>query len=133
MAINEETLQRLMAGMTQAITQAMAAVMQQPMGMNGKIDSRAIGGPPEWDSGKDESQFMEWHVKVKAWLGNQDDRAQRWLDAARDTDHVVETQDLNVQVFDDDSERTDCKKFNSILYNILVTKLKGRASISCRA
>ena len=89
MSIGEDAVQRLLAGVATSITQAMAAAMKQPENMNRRIDSRAIGGPLEWDSGKDETQFTEWHVKVKAWLGNQDERAQRWLDAARDNGGVI--------------------------------------------
>ena len=95
---------------------------------NGNRGSQqALGGPPEWDSARDEGAFMEWHVKVKAWLTNQDDRALRWLNTARDADVILETDDLDVSNFQTESERNACKRFNGLLFNLLVTKLKGEA------
>ena len=79
------------------------------------------------NSNHDEAGFMEWHIKMKAWLNNNDGRAQRWLNAARDTEELIETDDLDVQHFNDESERMALKKFNGMLYNILVTKLRGEA------
>ena len=119
MALTEE--------MIQAIAQAVTLAMNQTKQGAGRIDTKAIGGPPEWDSTKEETQFMEWHVKIKAWLTNQDERAQRWLNTARDADNVIETDDLDVQQFKDEAERAACKRFNGLVYNILVTKLKGEA------
>ena len=51
-----------------AIAQAVAVAMQStnPNGNANKHNIHALGGPPEWDSGKDEAGFTEWHVKVKA-------------------------------------------------------------------
>ena len=119
MALNEDTI----AAIVQAVTAAMAASRQG----GGKIDTKAIGGPPEWDSNKEDNGFVEWHIKIKAWLSNQDDRAQRWLNAARDADDVIETDDLDVQHFNDETERWALKRFNGLVYNLLVTKLKGEA------
>ena len=110
-----------------AIAQAVTVAMQASKESGGRAHHNALGGPPEWDSARDESAFMEWHVKVKAWLTNQDDRALRWLNTARDADVVLETDDLDVANFSTDAERHACKKFNGLLYNLLVTKLKGEA------
>ena len=119
MAIDQDTID--------AIVHAVSAVMtaQQQSGM--KMDTKAIGSPPEWNSNQEESGFAEWHIKIKAWLTNHDGRAQRWLNAARDTDNMIETDDLDVQHFNDESERMALKRFNGMLYNILVTKLRGEA------
>ena len=92
----------------------------------GRIDIKSIGGPPEWDSTKDEA-FLEWQIKIKAWLVNQDARALGWLKTARDMEGPVETQDFDLQECATETERKDCKKFNTLLYNILVTRLKGEA------
>ena len=119
MALNEDTI----AAIVQAVTTAMTATRQS----GGRIDAKALGGPPEWDANKDESGFLEWHIKIKAWLTNQDERAQRWLNAARDSDEVIETEDLDVQHFNDEAERGALKRFNGLVYNLLVTKLKGEA------
>ena len=108
------------------MTVALSQVMK-PTETKGWIDQKSIGGPPEWDSNKDEGLFPEWHVKIKAWLGNQDDRALHWLNAARDADHVLEKDDLDIQHFSSDQEHADCKKFSTMLNNILVAKLKGEA------
>ena len=110
-----------------AIAQAVTVAMQASNENRSRGHHQALGGPPEWDSGRDESAFLEWHVKVKAWLTNQDDRALRWLNTARDADVVLETDDLDVANFSSDAERHACKKFNGLLYNLLVTKLKGEA------
>ena len=112
-----------------AIAQAVAVAMQStnPNGNANKHNIHALGGPPEWDSGKDEAGFTEWHVKVKAWLVNQDERALSWLNTARDADVVLETEDLDVQNFQSEAVRNSCKRFNGLLYNLLVTKLKGEA------
>ena len=123
MAITEEVLKRLMGGVAEMVLNA----VNQQKNTEGKIDNRALGGPPEWDSGKEESAFLEWHVKVKAWLTNQDERAHRWLNTARDAPQVLTTEDLDIQEFRDEKERSSCKKFNGLVYNILVTKLKGEA------
>ena len=111
-----------------AIAQAVAVAMQASNQHSGnKNVHSALGGPPEWDSGKNEADFTEWHVKVKAWLVNQDDRAQTWLNTARNADVILETDDLDVQTFASDAVRNACKRFNGLLYNVLVTKLKGEA------
>ena len=111
-----------------AIAQAVAVAMQASNQHNGnKSNHNALGGPPEWDSGKDEAGFTEWHVKVKAWLVNQDERALAWLNTARNADVVLETDDLDVQNFQSEAVRNACKKFNGLLYNVLVTKLRGEA------
>ena len=111
-----------------AIAQAVTVAMQATQtGGGNRADHKALGGPPEWDSAKDESGFTEWHIKVKAWLTNQDDRALRWLNTARDADVVLETDDLDTQHFQTEAERNACKRFNGLLYNLLVTKLRGEA------
>ena len=108
-----------------AIAQAVAVAMQATNQNGNKSSYQGLGGPPEWDSAKDEAAFSEWHVKVKAWLTNQDDRALRWLNTARDADVVLETDDLDF--IQSDGERAACKRFNGLVYNLLVTKLKGEA------
>ena len=110
-----------------AIAQAVTVAMQATHTGGNRADHKALGGPPDWDSGKDESGFVEWHIKVKAWLTNQDDRALRWLNTARDADVVLETDDLDTQHFQTEAERNACKRFNGLLYNLLVTKLRGEA------
>ena len=124
----------------------------------GKIDTKSIGGPPEWDSMKEEG-FQEWNMRIKAWLVNQDPRALGWLKTATDMEETVETKDMDTREllpttitygrdvwmalvfifylslfwehkpsgFADDMTRMNCKKFNTLLYNILITKLKGEA------
>ena len=82
MAIDQETLE--------AIVHAVTAAMTMQNGQTGG-GTKSIGGPPEWHSSQDEAGFMEWHVKMKAWLNNHDGRAQRWLNAARDADELIET------------------------------------------
>ena len=67
----------------------------------GKIDTKSIGGPPEWDSMKEEG-FQEWNIKIKAWLVNQDPRALGWLKTATGLEETVETKDLDTQEFADD-------------------------------
>ena len=48
-------------------------------------------------------------------------------------EETVETKDLDTHEFADDMTRMDCKKFSTLLYNILITKLKGEAFniVSC--
>ena len=118
MAIDQETLDTIV----QAVT---AAMMVQQTGA--KFDNKALGSPREWNSNQEESGFVEWHIKLKAWLTNHDSRGQRWLNAARDAEDMIETDDLDVQHFNDPSEREALKRFNGMLYNILVTKLRGEA------
>ena len=45
-----------------AIAQAVAVAMQATSQNTSKNSHNALGGPPEWDSGKDEAGFTEWHV-----------------------------------------------------------------------
>ena len=90
------------------------------------MTTNPLGGPPEWDSVKEDS-FTEWRIKIKAWLVNQDSHAIEWLESARISNDVVETEGLELHQFPDDQTREDCKKFNAMLYNILITKLKGEA------
>ena len=113
--------------MITAIAQAVTVAMQATNGGGNRGNHQALGGPPEWDSGREEAAFTEWHVKGKAWLTNQDERALRWLNTARDSDSLLETDDLDVANFPTDAERNACKRFNGLLYNLLVTKLKGEA------
>ena len=74
-----------------------------------------------------EEGFQEWNIKIKAWLVSQDPRALGWLKTATGMVETVETKDLDTQEFADDMTRMDCKKFYTLLYNILITKLKGEA------
>ena len=80
MAIDQDTIDAIV----HAVTAAMTAQSQS----GGRVDTKAIGGPPEGNSNVDEGGFAEWHIKIKAWLTNHDSRAQRWLNAARDTDET---------------------------------------------
>ena len=118
MAIDADTVEAIITAVTAAMK------LQHGVNHNGP---KSIGGPPEWHSTQDESGFIEWHVKMRAWLNNQDSRAQRWLNAARDTDNLIESDDIDVWTFNDESERDALKKFNGMLFNILVTKLRGEA------
>ena len=121
MPIDQDTLDAIVHAVTTAMT-----VKQG--GSNGNM--KAIGGPPEWQSNQDEAGFVEWNIKTKAWLNNHDSRAQRWLNAARDADGLIETDDLDVQHFNDENERGALKRFIGMLYNILVTNSAGRRSTS---
>ena len=132
--MTDETFKAMTAAIAQTIVQAQMPMFNalidglKPMNMkSGKIDQKSIGGPPEWDSAKEEG-FLEWKLKLEAWLVNQDERALKWLKAARDLDSKFETDDLALK-FDswDMAERNDCNKFNALLYNIMVTKLSGEA------
>ena len=76
-----------------AIAQAVTVAMQASNGGGNRGNHQSLGGPPEWDSGREETAFTEWHVKVKAWLTNQDERALKWLNHARDADSLLETDD----------------------------------------
>ena len=58
---------------------------------------------------------------------NQDGRALKWLGAARVANEAMTTESLDLNDFDDEHIREDCKKFNTMLFNILITKLKGEA------
>ena len=120
MPIDQDTLEAIVQAVTTAMT------VHQQTG-SGRMDTKAIGGPPEWNSSQEEAGFVEWHIKIKAWLNSHDGRAQRWLNTARDADDIIETDDLDVQHFTDESERGALKRFNGMLYNILVTKLRGEA------
>ena len=91
MAIDQDILDAI----AYAVTAAMSA--QQKTGA--KMDNKALGSPPEWNSNQEESGFVEWHIKLKAWLTNHFSRAQRSLNAARDADEVIETDNLDVQHF----------------------------------
>ena len=118
MAIDQDTLD--------AIVLAVTTAMNMKQGGN-QSNNKAIGGPPEWHSNQEEAGFAEWNIKIKAWLSNHDSRAQRWLNAARDTDSLIESDDIDVWQFNDENEREALKKFSGMLYNILVTKLRGEA------
>ena len=91
-----------------------------------KVDVRALGGPPEWDSSK-EDQFQEWNIKIKAWLVSQNANALDWLKTVTTMADKMETSDLDLQQFPSDKDRAECKSFNTLLYNILITKLRGEA------
>ena len=60
-------------------------------------------------------------------MTNQDSRALQWLDTAQTLNEVIETNDLDEQQYPNENERKAVLKFNTLLYNILVTKLKGEA------
>merc|ERR1712240_475684 len=126
--MGQEDLRQLMAAMTTAMTQAVTQIMAETKRdpAKGHIDHRAIGGPPEWDS-TNEAHFLEWQIKVQAWLVNQDGRALAWLKRATIATSPVETEGIELDEFPTDQEREDCKKFNTLLFNILITKLKGEA------
>ena len=88
--MTEETFKTMTAAIAQSVVQAITALNMKP----GKIDQKSIGGPPTWDSTKEEG-FLEWKLKREAWLVNQDERALKWLTAARDLDEKFETDDLD--------------------------------------
>ena len=124
-----EQIHSLMNAMLPMITNAMSTVVKELRKDDtprGRIDHRALGGPPEWDSQKEEG-FREWQIKLQAWLVNQDPNALYWLNRVRMTATVVETASLDTEEFCAEGDRESCKKFNSLLYNILITKLKGEA------
>ena len=111
----------------QQLQAAMIGIMEKSQGStSGGIDRKSIGGPPEWDSTQ-EHGFLEWQIKLTAWLVNQDERAMEWLKMARDSAGLIETDDLDRGTFQSEQLREKCKKLNAMLYNILVTKLKGEA------
>ena len=95
-------------------------------GKANNIDRKSIGGPPDWDSAQ-EHGFTEWQIKLTAWLVNQDERAMDWLNMARDSPGQIGTANLDRHNFENDQVRDSCKKLNAMLYNILVTKLRGEA------
>ena len=129
--LTQDDMKAMMDAMTKAST-AMTAAMNQIMHevkrdtSKGHIDHRAIGGPPEWDS-TNEANFLEWQIKVQAWLVNQDPHAIAWLKRATIATSTVETDAIDLDEFPTAQEREDCKKFNTLLFNILITKLEGEA------
>ena len=77
MALTAADIQALVSAIVQPmLTQMMQIVTEarQTEEKKGRIDHRSIGGPPEWDSTMEES-LQEWHIKLQAWLMNQDSRA----------------------------------------------------------
>ena len=114
-------LAQILSANTEAILEKLLKVSS-----GSKVDKQALGGPPEWDSTKEDG-FQEWNIKVKAWLVNQDARALGWLKTAADMTETMDSQDLDLQQFPTEAERQDCKKFNVLLNNLLITKLKGEA------
>ena len=122
-AMTDETFKAMTAAIAQSVVQAITTLNMK----TNKIDHKAIGGPPTWDSSKEDG-FLEWKLKLEAWLVNQDERAMKWLKAARDLDEKFETDDLDLKYGSlDQSELNDIKRFNAMLYNIMVTKLSGEA------
>ena len=112
-----------MQQMGQMIAQLMAEktrnlVEQLMKTKGGKIDTKSIGGAPEWDSMKEEG-FQEWNIQIKAWLVNQDPRALGWLKTATGVEETVETKDYDTQEFADDMTRMDCKKLKGEAFNIV--------------
>ena len=71
--LTQDDLKQLIAAMTEVVTTAIQETKRTDT-TKGHIDHRAIGGPPEWDSAKEEN-FLEWQIKVQAWLVNQDPSA----------------------------------------------------------
>ena len=125
MAFSAADLGQLVTAMSASMKTVLEEVLKTKNG-NTKVDYRALGGPPEWDSNKEDG-FQEWSIKIKAWLINQDQRALDWMKIVTAMTDEMKTDDLDLQAFPNDREREDCKSFNSLLYNILVTKLKGEA------
>ena len=80
-ALSPEQLQAAAGLILPLLTDLVREMRRDEQG--GRIDHRAMGGPPEWDSTKDEG-FREWSIKLQAWLVNQDSKAP----------HVVEARDL---------------------------------------
>ena len=64
MATNEQ-LAHLMKALTDAVTALTDASSKKPDDHMRRIDYRAIGGPPEWDSAKVDS-FQEWQIKLQS-------------------------------------------------------------------
>ena len=122
-AMTDETFKAMTAAIAQSVVQAITTLNMK----TNKIDQKAIGGPPTWDSSKEDG-FLEWKLKLEAWLVNQEERAMKWLKAARDLDEKFETDDLDLKyASSDQTELNDIKRFNAMLYNIMVTKLSGEA------
>ena len=129
--LTAEDLNVLTSAIAQTIVQAQTPLFTQLIeGMKStnpkgnRIDHKSIGGPPDWDSSREEG-FLEWKLKMEAWLTNQDERASVWLKEARDRVDKIETEEL--ERITDEKEKEGCKKFNTVLNQILVTKLKGEA------
>ena len=50
MALNEDAIAAIVHAVTAALSNARIS--------GGRIDAKALGGPPEWDANKDESGFL---------------------------------------------------------------------------
>ena len=127
MAFGPAEMQQMGQMMAQLLAENTRNLVEQLMKTEGrKIDTKSIGGPRSGTQSRRKG-FQEWNVKIKAWLVNQDPRALGWLKTATGMEETVETKDLDTQEVADDMTRKDCKKFNTLLYNILITNLKGEA------
>ena len=63
-ALVSAIIQPLMAQMTSQVQQIVSDIKHSDV-KKGRIDHRSIGGPPEWDSSKEET-FKEWVIKLQA-------------------------------------------------------------------
>ena len=114
--LNDEAFKTMTAAIVQATTQSVVQALAALNGKPSKIDQKSIGGPPTWESTKEED-FLEWKLKLEAWLVNQEERALKWLKAARDLDEKFETDDIDLKFNHwDTSELNDLKRFNALLW-----------------
>ena len=125
MGISKEDLAEVMKSVLPLLAQTVQELRKSP-DQRGRIDHRALGAPPEWDSAKEDA-FLEWQIKLKAWLVNQDSQAIHWLSRAAVSTSPLDTESLEFEEFPTARDREDCQRFNTLLYNILITKLKGEA------
>ena len=123
-SLTPEQLQQAAALMLPLLSDMMRELRREDQ--SGRIDHRAMGGPPEWDSSKDEG-FREWSLKLQAWLVNQDQKALTWLNRASSATDTVTTHKLDEEDFPSEQDRDTCKKFNNLVYNVLVTKAQRRS------
>ena len=125
MGLSKEDLAEVMQAVLPMMAQMVQEIRKTP-DHKGRIDHRALGAPPEWDSAKEDG-FLEWQIKLKAWLVNQDAQAIHWLTRAAVATSPLVTEGLPFEEFPTERDRDDCQRFNTLLYNILITKLKGEA------
>ena len=81
MVLTEEEIRSLAAVSAQSTVQSLMPMMARLIAemknnddKKGRIDHRSIGGPPDWDSTKEDS-FQEWQIKVQAWSTRTDVRS----------------------------------------------------------
>ena len=65
--MTDEAFKAMTAVIVQATTQSVVQAMAALNTKTNKIDQKSIGGPPTWDSSKEEG-FLEWKLKLEAWL-----------------------------------------------------------------